>query len=409
MTLRARVKELVTHLVATTDLNVLTVNLVRRAVRETLGATADKPKLVRAVVREVLEESSTDNDGSECQRDVVREVPTSLSKPVDFRAAATRRDKRKTRDVKKESAHIEAAEIIDACDDHDFAEPNAVVRASPPRRERPMTQKRKAKVIICSDDDDDDDDDDDKKEDSNKTATTSPKRVKTRNAVLMSKRTPHRTPSKEQPRSIAQKPLPTSLKPAPPVQPQQKLEIQKHSFQPDEDKTPVESGETSKKRAKKVTAEPRVKTEVRLQKMLRVARDLGCPVPPSRLRCEVADKIPACIAYLNFKGIKNAAGILSLTRKEISTMRARLDGDKELAALDASNIMDDETAKSGRRARRAAAPRASLAEVDMICGALSSDSDGRASQGSKGGSDRDNGSGCDGSLFDAGSDDDKDD
>jgi hypothetical protein len=105
------------------------------------------------------------------------------------------------------------------------------------------------------------------------------------------------------------------------------------------------------KRAKKQA--PKAEGDPKLHKLIRIAREIGCPIPPGRLRCEASEKLNACHVYLQSKGVNN---VLLMDRQEISTLKIKFERDRELAGLDASNILDADTSAAGRRPRRAAAP-----------------------------------------------------
>lgn len=102
------------------------------------------------------------------------------------------------------------------------------------------------------------------------------------------------------------------------------------------------------KRKRKPTRVPRKgKVDPRLAKVLRVARELGCRIPPRVLVCNEEDKLDACVEYLKSKGVEdNALKMNSTTIKEV---RARLERETELRALDVGNIISSES----RRSRRA--------------------------------------------------------
>lgn len=110
-----------------------------------------------------------------------------------------------------------------------------------------------------------------------------------------------------------------------------------------EDTEEVRRVKSSKKRA--VPASKRGKVDKRLSKMLRVARQLGCQIPPRVLRCDDGEKIDACREYLRSKGVEG--DVLQMNSVGISDLRQRLDREKEIDALDTDNIIT-----SGTRSRR---------------------------------------------------------
>lgn len=115
-----------------------------------------------------------------------------------------------------------------------------------------------------------------------------------------------------------------------------------------DDAQSCEEGQTSspvKRTKKKAVPASRGKADKRLSKMLSVARQLGCRIPPRVLRCEEEDKIDACNEYLRSKGVKGQ--VLQMTSAVIKEMRQRLDREKELDELDTCNII-----QSGSRRRR---------------------------------------------------------
>lgn len=107
----------------------------------------------------------------------------------------------------------------------------------------------------------------------------------------------------------------------------------------------AQTGGTLKRAKKKSAPASRGKVDKRLSKMLSVANRLGCRIPPRVLRCDEEDKIDACAEYLRSKGVKGQ--VLQMTSAAINEVRQRLDREKELDELDASNIIP-----SGSRRRR---------------------------------------------------------
>ena len=131
------------------------------------------------------------------------------------------------------------------------------------------------------------------------------------------------------------------------------------------------SGEKPKKRRATKSAPPPSK----LAKVLRVARGLGCPVPPSRLRCEESEKMQACIKHLESKGI--FVDVTKLTKDEISSMKAERERKAELDSLDISNIISSDQKRTRRR--RGTLPVARVSEKPNTAGEgapLSQDSSG---------------------------------
>jgi hypothetical protein len=60
-----------------------------------------------------------------------------------------------------------------------------------------------------------------------------------------------------------------------------------------------------------------------------------------------------CNDYLKSKGVGN---VLIMDKREIKSLRRKLEHEKELAGLDAGNILNVDPIAGGRRPRRAAAP-----------------------------------------------------
>jgi hypothetical protein len=114
--------------------------------------------------------------------------------------------------------------------------------------------------------------------------------------------------------------------------------------------TKPQQAKSAKKRAKPAS---KVGIDANLQRILRIARELGCPVPPSRLRCDASEKEDACNEYLKSKGVGN---VLLMDKREINSLRRKLEHERELAGLDAGNILNVEPIAGSRRPRRAAAP-----------------------------------------------------
>lgn len=94
----------------------------------------------------------------------------------------------------------------------------------------------------------------------------------------------------------------------------------------------------------------------RVRKLLGIARELGIPVPPSRLRCPVGKKFDACVEYLRLKGVGNP-DLLNMRKHDIAKLRTKLENERELDGLDSSNIIRSD-APCSRRTTRAAAPKA---------------------------------------------------
>lgn len=109
--------------------------------------------------------------------------------------------------------------------------------------------------------------------------------------------------------------------------------------------------------------------------LVSAARELGLPIPPSRLRCDPAKKMEVARAYLREKGLDEDA--LSLTKQEITSWREKLDREKELAALDSANIISSADGRPRRRAASAAMKTAAFIEEDVS-------SEERAESGSEG-------------------------
>lgn len=92
-------------------------------------------------------------------------------------------------------------------------------------------------------------------------------------------------------------------------------------------------------------------SDAKVKKLLRIARELGHPVPPSRLRCPADEKFEAGLSYLAERGIDNP---LHMTRRAIAAEKEKVERAKELEGLDVANIIDEpEENGRPRRSRRA--------------------------------------------------------
>jgi hypothetical protein len=382
MALLDKIRDLVTRLVYTTDLTELTTNKVREAVRSQLGVEADKRKQVREVVAEVLADRNRLANSYHGAAPFSEHAPSpSPPKEEPENQKELSREDRKA--VTPVVDGICRADYESNADSDDFAAPISKNSAAKSLRK---TDFSKRKAVMGSKDNFDDDE----------------AVVSERPSQLL---TTAGEPSLEEHR-LSKRRLEENPKKA-----NTKKFLRAIDGDVDADDSEEEPEEARTNGRKKTRTQQKDNSESQVQKFMRVARDLGCPVPPSRLRCEPLDKVAACQAYLRSKGVGSNVDVLSLSQKDIRSLRARLDRSKELADLDTANIMDDDTAKSGRRSRRAAAPRTSLKELDPIKEALTKESDNSDND-----SDCDSASGvsdenvsADGSLFDAGSDDDSDD
>lgn len=99
----------------------------------------------------------------------------------------------------------------------------------------------------------------------------------------------------------------------------------------------------------------------KLAKMLKVARELGCRIPPAVLRGKNEDmqKLMACREYLMTKGVES--DVLRMRASAIEELREKLDREKELRDLDVDNIIDG--SPQSRRRTRGKATRFNSSEL----------------------------------------------
>lgn len=86
-------------------------------------------------------------------------------------------------------------------------------------------------------------------------------------------------------------------------------------------------------------------------KIMRVARELGCRIPPTVLRGTSGDseKLRACRRYLEGKGVEG--DVLKMRSGAVAELREKLDREKEVRELDVGNIIEEGGRGRARRGR----------------------------------------------------------
>jgi hypothetical protein len=330
-TSRETVKRLIADLVATSDLAQLTAKSVRKHVRDELGDGAGEDSTLKLLVRELIDEVLSDmpsrtTSGTDVATDK-QQAPAAVIDAAQGRPVVASSGKPHLRHEDERHTNHETS----------LGEEGGTVPHSNPAEEGPSTGrtsdagacKRKRKVLV---DDEWSEDASDKHADMDEVKNRKDRKDEARVEqdvvdIEDGKEKYLGASAKKHDRSVER----TTEK------------SRKHAMKPQQAKS-------AKKRAKPAS---KVGIDAKLQRILRIARDLGCPVPPSRLRCDASEKEDVCNDYLKSKGVGN---VLIMDKREIKSLRRKLEHEKELAGLDAGNILNVDPIAGGRRPRRAAAP-----------------------------------------------------